>query len=91
MEPALENVGGGAAFTQLADCVLWLYFHKKEDGELKTSYVRTGCGTAPDAIIHDRSVYVLKSRYEGTGSRIVCTFDNLRMESHGIAVAKLKA
>jgi len=87
VEPALEHLGGGAAFSQFTDCVLWLYSHKKDKQPIKTSWVSSPCGRVE--VQHDRSICILKSRYSGDGCRIACSFtDELRMKSHGIIVGK---
>jgi hypothetical protein len=90
VEPALEHLGGGAAFSQFTDCVLWLYSHKKDKQPVKTSWISSPCGRVE--VQHDRSICILKSRYSGDGCRIACTFtDELRMKSHGIIVGKPEA
>jgi KaiC/GvpD/RAD55 family RecA-like ATPase len=91
LEPGLEHIGGGAAFSQFADCVLWLYSHTKDKEQVKASYIQTSCGLHTE-VEHDRSIVILKSRYSGEGKRIACRFtDKLRMKSEGIIVRKPEA
>lgn len=75
----LDDVAGGAAFTRLAQCVLWLQFHKKPQSV--TVYDPHMRVRVQDSIT--RTVHILKARNAvGTGRDIGFRFERESLTFH---------
>ena len=90
LAPSMSHIGGGKAFADFSDTVLWLDHHENEDAGYRTSYVNGPCGKME--VNHNRTICIVKGRDGGQGRRIACNFsaENLKLKSEGVIVPKPK-
>jgi len=67
--PDMSQIAGSAAYQRVVDTILWLESHDE-----KSSKIRMSVGTTEE--LHDRTLYILKSRYKGMGMRLAYQFDS---------------
>jgi hypothetical protein len=80
----MNQLAGSAAYSRLAQTIIWLNSH-----EPKQSDIETGMGTLPDT--HNRTLHILKSRNgKGQWKNIACNFDSqsLTLQELGIIIKK---
>ncbi|MBN1395502.1 MAG: hypothetical protein JW959_10800 [Pirellulales bacterium] len=85
-DPTRETLAAGAAYERFCDTMFVLQAH-----DMKTSLVRTACGTVE--IEHNRTLRVEKSRHgSGTGCRLAMRFspETLLMAEQGIIIKTRK-